>query len=172
MIEEGYKGPVNSRKGNTARKSASRLAAVQILYQIDHSGRLAENVIEEFLTYWIGQSFDTEKDVVPDKKLCISIVRGVELNRTYLDTIVKDVLTESWKLERLELILKAILRAAVFELKHRQKTPTIVVITEYVSVAKAFYNDLETGMINGALDNAARQIRGSKVFLGNNEKTH
>ena len=172
MIEEGYKGPVNSRKGNTARKSASRLAAVQILYQIDHSGRLAENVIEEFLTYWIGQSFDTEKDVVPDKKLCISIVRGVELNRTYLDTIVKDVLTESWKLERLELILKAILRAAVYELKYRHKTPTIVVIAEYVSVAKAFYSDLETGMINGALDNAAQQIRGSKFFPEKNEKTH
>ncbi len=57
------------------------------------------------------------------------------------------------------MILRAILRAAAFELARRIETPARVVITEYIDVAKAFFTGKEPGLINGVLDRLARQSR-------------
>jgi N utilization substance protein B len=142
-----------------ARRSAARLAAVQALYQIDHSAAPASVVLEEFLRYRLGESFDTENDVAPDKTLFTQIVRGVTGRGTELDEPIAAALTERWKLDRLEIILRAILRAGVYELLAAPSTPARVVITEYVDVAHAFYEGQEPGMVNGLLDRIARRLR-------------
>ena len=68
-------------------------------------------------------------------------------------------LTKRWSFDRLEIILRAILRAGVYELTARMDTPARVVITEYVDVAHAFYNDREPGLVNGMLDRIAHTFR-------------
>lgn len=57
---------------------------------------------------------------------------------------------------RIDATLRAILRAATFELLRRRDIPSRVVITEYVDVAKAFYQDDTTKMVNGVLDQVAK----------------
>jgi N utilization substance protein B len=57
---------------------------------------------------------------------------------------------------RIDATLRAILRAAAFELLRRKDIPSRVVITEYVDVAKAFYEDDAPKMVNGVLDHVAR----------------
>ena len=59
-------------------------------------------------------------------------------------------------MDRIDATLRAILRAAAFELLRRKDIPARVVITEYVDVAKAFYDDDATGIVNATLDAMAR----------------
>ena len=83
MIEAAERGPHKS--GGSARRSAARLAAVQALYQIDHSATSADAVLEEFLRFRLGDSFDTENEVAPHKNLFTEIVRGVAAHGTEID---------------------------------------------------------------------------------------
>ena len=55
--------------------------------------------------------------------------------------------------------MRAILRAALYELRNRPDVPARVVVTEYVDVAAAFFGPEESGMINAVLDGLARQTR-------------
>ena len=55
--------------------------------------------------------------------------------------------------------MKAILRAGAYELAARPDVPAASVISEYVDVAKAFYDARETGFVNGLLDALAKQVR-------------
>jgi len=159
MTEPAERAPKKSNGGGTARRSAARLAAVQALYQIDHSGEPGEQVLEEFLRFRLGDSFDTEQDVAPHKNLFSEIVAGVSAQEPGIDEIISAALSNKWTFERVEIILRAILRAGVYELQARKDTPARVVITEYVDIAHAFYDGQEPGMVNGMLDRISRNLR-------------
>ena len=152
-----------------ARKSAARLAAVQALYQIDHSSATSDSVLEQFFRYRLGDSFGIDGEVRPNKNLFSEIVVGVAGRQKEIDAVVSSFLTEKWSFDRLEIILRAILRAGVYELKARTDTPARVVITEYVDVAHAFYNDQEPGLVNGLLDRVAHTLRPSEFGGGSCE---
>tara|TARA_Y100001935_G_scaffold223899_1_gene199776 strand:- start:445 stop:951 length:507 start_codon:yes stop_codon:yes gene_type:complete len=154
------------KSGGSARRSAARLAAVQALYQIDHSATSSDAVLEEFLRFRLGDSFDTENDVAPHKNLFTEIVRGVAAHGTEIDEAVGTALSKNWTFDRLELILRAILRAGVYELESRTDTPARVIITEYVDVAHAFYDGQEPGMVNGMLDRIAHSVRADEFGDG------
>ncbi|MFT5488030.1 MAG: N utilization substance protein B [Paracoccaceae bacterium] len=159
MTEPAERAPKKSNGGGTARRSAARLAAVQALYQIDHSGTPGDEVLEEFLRFRLGDSFDTEQDVAPHKNLFSEIVSGVGALQPGIDEIIASALSNKWTFERVEIILRAILRAGVYELRARKDTPARVVITEYVDIAHAFYDGQEPGMVNGMLDRISRSLR-------------
>ena len=159
MTDAAERAPKKSNGGGTARRSAARLAAVQALYQIDHSGAPGGQVLEEFLRFRLGDSFDTEQDVAPHKNLFSEIVRGVGAQEQGIDEIISAALSNKWTFERVEIILRAILRAGVYELQARKDTPARVVITEYVDIAHAFYDGQEPGMVNGMLDRISRSLR-------------
>ncbi|HQP19332.1 MAG TPA: transcription antitermination factor NusB, partial [Phenylobacterium sp.] len=65
----------------------------------------------------------------------------------------------SWRLERLDSTVRAILRAGAFELARRDDVPVEVVIDEYVELAKSFFEGPEPGFVNGALDGVAQDVR-------------
>ena len=142
-----------------AGKSAARLAAVQALYQIDFSSSTSDSVHKQFLRYRLGDSFGVAGEIKPNKNLFSEIVRGVAGRQKEIDAVISRALTKRWSFDRLEIILRAILRAGVYELIARMDTPARVVITEYVDVAHAFYNDREPGLVNGMLDWIAHTLR-------------
>ena len=78
-----------------------------------------------------------------------------------LDPVIADSLVEGWPLSRLDATLRAILRAGVFELRERKDVPSPVIITEYVEIANAFFNEEEPKLVNAVLDSVARKLRGS-----------
>lgn len=159
MTHAAEHAPKKSNGGGTARRSAARLAAVQALYQIDHSGAPGAKVLDEFVRFRLGDSFDTEQDVAPHKNLFSEIVTGVGVQESNIDEVISSALSNKWTFERVEIILRAILRAGVYELQARKDTPARVVITEYVDVAHAFYDGPEPGMVNGMLDRISRSLR-------------
>jgi N utilization substance protein B len=141
-------------------RHAARLGAVQALYQMEMSGSGAEEVAQEFAEH----RFD-ELPVPPDGEFFVAIVNGVPQYQVEIDRAIAAVLSEKWKLERVDSILRAILRCAVFELVARRDVPAKVVIDEYVAVSGAFFGGDEPGFINGALDTIARRKRAAEFGL-------
>jgi N utilization substance protein B len=79
-----------------------------------------------------------------------------------LDPLIDEALARGWPLKRIEAVLRAVLRAGIYELDHRRDVPARVIISEYVDVAHAFVDAEETGMVNAVLDQLARQLRGAE----------
>ncbi len=76
-----------------------------------------------------------------------------------IDKALVGCLSDGWTLPRLDATLRAILRSAGYELAARSDVPGRVVISEYVDVARAFFDGPEPKFINAALDKLAREKR-------------
>jgi len=142
-----------------ARRKAARLAAVQALYQIDLTGTNAESVLGEFIKHRLGHEVDGDTYVAADPKLFADIVRGASARREELDTILSNCLDATWPIDRLEMILRAILRAGAFELLVHVDVHPRIAISEYADVSHAFFAGREPAMVNGVLDKLARTLR-------------
>ena len=80
-----------------------------------------------------------------------------------IDQIIRPSLSDEWTIERLEVILRAILRAGTFELITFAKVPAKVIINEYVNVARAFFDDNKPSLVNGVLDKISRVVRNAEM---------
>lgn len=147
-------------------RSNARLAATQALYQWEATGNKPAAVIKEFTDFRLGEVVDEVALPPADLKLFTLVVTGAAANVEELDDMIAAVLTEDWTVERLEATLRAILRCGVFELAHREDVPPRVVIAEYVGVCDAFFGAKETGLVNGILDQLARQLRPDEMGAG------
>ena len=101
----------------------------------------------------------------PDADFFSAILDGVPKHQIEIDRAIAGSLSEKWKLERVDSILRAILRGGVFELVDRRDVPAKVVIDEYVAIAGAFFGADEPGFINAALDAIARRKRAAEFGL-------
>jgi N utilization substance protein B len=141
------------------RRTASRLAAVQALYQIDLTGVSPATAIVEFTRHNLGGNAPDESFGEADEQLFAELVEGTVARGAEIDSGLSSALSADWPLERLEVILRAILRAAVYELLARPDVPARVIISEYLDISHAFFAGKEPGLVNGVLDRLARSIR-------------
>jgi len=148
-------GGTAHRQSAGRRRSAARLAAVQALYQIELAGTPVETVIAEFLR----DGIDPDHRGAFDEALFADVVRGATARQAELDGRIGEALTPDWPLERLENVLRAILRAGAYELTARIDVPVPVAISEYLDIGHAFFSGKEPGLINGVLDRLARSLR-------------
>lgn len=153
----------NANEKRSARpanaRGASRLAAVQALYQMELGGTSIEEVLAEFETWRLGQEVDGDTYRDADAAFFRDLVRGVVADQRELDARIHENLVEGWPLARLDVTLRSILRAAAWELSAKRDVPARVVITEFVDVAKAFFGGDEPRVVNGVLDTLARGYR-------------
>ena len=152
------------------RRSVARLGSVQALYQIEVTGAGAEATIEEFVRYRLGAEVEGGAVAAPDPELFADIVGGACERQAEIDTLIGGALDERWRLERLERVVRAILRAGAYELLARLQVPARVVINEYVDVAHAFFGGGEPGFINGVLDRLARDLRRPEIEGGDRDR--
>lgn len=159
-------GPPEAKERRKAnRRGAARLAAVQALYQMDLSGAGINEVLGQFEAYWLGSEVEGDTYLPAEAAFFRDLVGGVVREQRALDPMIDKALAHGWPLKRIELILRAILRAGAYELGHRSDVPARVVVSEYVDVAHAFVERDETGMVNAVLDQLARQLRAGE-FTG------
>jgi len=154
MADAPKRDPQTDRPAN--QRGAARLAAVQALYQMDIGRTSLEDTLAQFGSFHLGREIEGEQYLPADADFFKQIVTGVTKHQLAIDPAVDQALAEGWPVERVDATLRAILRAAAFELLRRKDIPPRVVITEYVDIAKAFYEDEATAMVNGALDAIAR----------------
>lgn len=152
----------NSTKGTpktgTNKRSTARLAAVQALYQMDVGHTTLEATLEQFSAHHLGKELEGDQYLPADADFFHQIVAGVIKAQLQIDPMIDGALTKNWPVTRIDATLRAILRAAAFELLRRKDIPQKVVINEYVDVAKAFYEDETPGMVNAVLDSLANSI--------------
>ena len=144
------------------QRGAARLAAVQALYQMELSGTGVLEIVSEYENFRLGQELDGDQYLKADPSWFRSIVSGVVRDQRKLDPVIADSLVEGWPLSRLDATIRAILRAGVFELIERKDVPVPVIVTEYVEIASAFFNEDEPKLVNAVLDSVARKVRGDR----------
>jgi N utilization substance protein B len=143
-----------------AERSASRLAALQALYQLEITGGAPDEVISEFVEHRFG-SGDAEagNDVPQDEAFFTDVVNGVLKHQVEIDRSLARSLAAGWTLSRIDAILRALLRGATYELVARRDIPAKVVIDEYVELARDFFDGDEPKFVNAVLDKLAHRKR-------------
>jgi len=147
------------------KRGAARLAAVQALYQMEIGGGELADVVTEFEMFRLGQEIDGDEYREADSIFFRDIVAGVVAEQKVIDPTIHQALVEGWPLKRIDVTLREILRAGMWELMKRRDVPAKVVITEYVDVARAFFVEDEPKIVNAVLDKLARTWR-VKEFEG------
>lgn len=131
------------------QRRRARECALQMLFQIDLTGAVAAEVFGEF---WVGQEAAEEMRTFAER-----LVLGVAGERRDLDSAIAASATH-WRIERMAVVDRNILRMAVYEMLHETPTPPPVVIDEAVEVAKKFGSEESGSFINGILDDVRRRI--------------
>lgn len=156
------------RTGRAAgrRRSSARLAAAQALFQLRQGGQSVDEIVEQFLTVRILDRGEAGMPGDADREFFEELVDGAAVNAAEIDALLTGAVPAGWSLERMDPVLRAILSAAVFELKWRPDVPARVAIDEYVEVAHAFFGEREPKFVNGALDRLARSLRPAEFEAG------
>jgi transcription antitermination protein NusB len=151
--------PVGKPKQRGSARSAARLAAVQALYQMEMSGSSVAAALADVRLRDGAVSEDGGAGVAVDEAMLEDLVTGATARREDLDRRIAGHLSESWSFDRLEIVLRAILRAGAYEIVARLDVPLRVAINEWVDLAHAFYSGKEPGFVNGILDRIGRDAR-------------
>ena len=130
----------------TRRKS--RELALQALYQGELAGEALLLDFEEFCAH-----FQVNKKAIPYAE---KLLGGVQGKREEIDLLISRY-AENWRLERMSVIDRNILRLAVYELRYQDDVPTSVAINEAVEIAKRYSTDDSGPFINGILDAMAKE---------------
>ena len=146
-----------SHASRSQSRSAARLGAVQALYQQQMEGTATAKLLNEFHQHRLGKVIEDEEYADADVAFFDDVVRGVDARRGEIDDLLTARLANGWTLARLDKTMLQILRAGAYELIARKDVPKAAAISEYVDVAKAFFDDREAKFVNGILDALAKE---------------
>ena len=143
----------NIRHKSIRKKTASRIAAIQILYLHQFNDQpLFESISIYELHY---KKFLLEKlDIKElDTNLLSDLLDNFDKNTDAYDIIIEKNLSKDWKIARLGKNELNILRLSVFELKFFKKFDKKTIINEYVSLFNNFCGepDFANGFLNNVL---------------------
>jgi N utilization substance protein B len=140
-------------QAHTDSRHRARAAALQMLYQWE-VGRMP--IDEVCRTFWTGGPAGTAP---PENiRLFASLLAsGVAANTTQLDPLIVEA-AEHWRIERMNVMDRLILRLGVYEFLHEPETPARVVINEALELGRTFSADESVRFINGILDAIRRTL--------------
>jgi N utilization substance protein B len=135
-----------------SRRQARELA-LQMLYQAEASSCSITEVADRFFV---------ELDAPPESRAFAErLARGAVACAEEIDALLESTL-DNWRLDRLAIVDRCILRMAVFELLHETETPSIVVIDEAIEVAKRYGGEESGQFVNGVLDVLRQSVEESR----------
>jgi transcription antitermination protein NusB len=143
----------------------SREIALQVLHQMDVSPELDAGVaLARYYDHLAAErgvvTDDDENDFPPpriDRALVEDLVRGVATHRADIDDTLAR-LSRNWRVERMAVVDRNIIRIALYELKHCESVPVSVVINEAVELAKHFGTSEGAAFVNGLLDRGVTEL--------------
>lgn len=150
---------VKKTKGSPkAKRTAARLAAVQVLYQMRLNNQEAKSAVREYINHRSGFDIDGDVLVPADEELLDEIVMGVAKRWSDVDDMVSAALAAGKKGD-VETLLESILRAGAYELLAHGSTDTGIIINDYMNVTNGFYDGPEVKLVNAVLDKIAKTVR-------------
>jgi N utilization substance protein B len=137
-----------------AARHRSRQRALQVLYQWDLTKQPVEKAIS---TYYEGLYSEETSAARPKRdKFMEELATGASEMASDIDRRIAEK-SEHWKLERMPLVDRNILRLAIYEMRH-QSTPPAIVIDEALELARQFSNEESVKFINGVLDAVHKEV--------------
>jgi len=125
-----------------ARRKARELA-LQMLFQHDMSGNEPDMIVTTFE--------DLQKSKPNTREFAVRIFRGTVDHLAGIDEMIQ-AQAENWRLSRMAVVDRNIIRMSVYEFLHESDTPKLVIIDEAVEIAKKFGTQKSSQFINGILD--------------------
>ncbi len=95
---------------------------------MDVGGAGINDVFAEFESFWLGSEIEGDQYLPAEEAFFRDIVSGVVRDQNKLDPLIDDALSRGWPLQRIEAILRAVMRAGAYELEHRKDIPGRVVV--------------------------------------------
>ncbi len=137
-----------------ANRRRLREHAVQILYGTDFWDSTPEQALDQHHFHFCDEPIEDE--------FLVAIITGIVNHKGAIDDMIRQFST-NWRLERMAIVDRNILRMATFELLHMRDIPRKVAINEAIEVAKKYGGDDSPSFINGILDRIALEIRGPET---------
>ena len=129
----------------TGPRHRAREAALQILYFWEVGRSTPDEAIDAFFALHDPDASEVQQAFAGE------LVRGTIAEIGEIDAMIS-ARSEHWRLHRLAVIDRMILRMAVWELRHEHDTPAPVVIDEAIELARTFSTDDSVRFVNGILD--------------------
>jgi len=134
-----------------ASRRKSREFALQMLYQSEASGTPMDEVCAHF---WSERSAPAAV-----REFAEGLAQGAAAAADGLDAQLEGLL-DHWRMDRLAIVDRNVLRLAVFEFLHHPETPRVVVIDEAIEIAKRYGGEESGHFVNGVLDALRRRLEG------------
>ncbi len=145
-----------------ATRRDAREWALQIVFSLDLNTRKElDGVFRDFFR-------DNPTDDAAMRGLAESLVQGVVENRGIIDEAIERY-AEHWRMARMGVVDRNVLRIAVYEMMFRPDVPPAVVINEAIDIAKYFSNSESGRFVNGILDRARKELEKERNAQGKPE---
>ncbi|HAV42044.1 MAG TPA: transcription antitermination factor NusB [Acidobacteria bacterium] len=128
----------------------ARECALQILFELEFSPDHLEEILKD---YWAAQPVKAEV-----KEYATWLVEGLWQHRAEIDRTIEQA-SEHWRLDRMAMVDRNILRMAVFELFFEKTLPPPIIIDEAIEVARKFSGDEAAVFVNGILDGIYKSLK-------------
>ena len=135
------------------KRRKARESTLQILFQLEFHDTKPEDVIDSF--------WKNKKATKEIKEHSRWLVEGILSHRESIDRLIQSV-SANWRITRMAIVDRNVLRIAVFELLHGEDLAPAIVINEAIEIAKKYSSEEGATFINGILDAARKEIQEMK----------
>lgn len=140
------------RKIKSGLRGVTRFYAVQMLYQFELLNKPFNAILHSVSG---NDEIMIAADVTIagiDLNFFKSLLTAFVENSANIDTVISQHMSDKWSLDRLDSVLRSILRLGVTELLYLKDVPDNVVFNEYIEIAKSFFSKDEVSFVNGLLN--------------------
>jgi transcription antitermination protein NusB len=137
-----------------AARHRSRRRALQVLFEWDMRGDSIDSAIQNYYETLYSDDGENTEPLKPDRFM-EQLARGTAADVSEIDKQIA-AKSEHWRVERMAVVDRNILRLAIYELRLAE-LPAPVVIDEALELARQFSSDESLAFINGVLDAVHRQ---------------
>ena len=142
-----------------SNKSLARYLSVQAIYQKIISKISFEEILEQFeqknnrdIFYSFENSLSKTQQPI-DFKYFEQIIKNSKIKEKEINELIESNLSEKWKIERLPILLNAILISAVSEIILSPKLSLGIVASEYILLTESFFLEKESAFVNAVISN-------------------
>lgn len=162
-------------KNYDPRPAATRLAAVQAVYELDMMKAPVDDVLASFAAErWKAADDEVAEELArPKPELLKNLVQGTMTRLPDIDAALQPAMLKNRAVEGMESVMQAILRTATYELMDRPNVPARTLISAYTGLADAFFDEndgQQVKLIAGILNTVARNLRADE-FTPSSETT-
>ncbi len=143
------------------RRRKAREDTLRILFRLEFENKQIEKTLDQ---YWKSKKASEEI-----KEYSTWLVNGIISDQAKIDNIIQQV-SEHWRISRMALVDRNILRMAVFELLYEENIAPAIVINEAIEIAKKYSGEEAATFVNGILDAVRKGLKDIKKSL--EEKEH